>query len=115
MSKSVTELMATPTSLLYYDADFRVTLETHLNFLRTHPKTVMLDVNTTQAYRHEGDFYALLSEMKIPLHLHWLIMRMGNMTSPAEADREISFILHPPLQELELIRQRHLISVGKTN
>ena len=99
---------------IFYDELFRVTLETHLNYLRTDPQTRMLDVTPTQAYRHEHDFYGLLVELNIPTHLHWLMLRLNNLTDPMDADRDIVFVLYPAPAVLDLIKQRHLISFAKT-
>lgn len=115
MTNPIDSLQRSEGTAIYYDADFRITLDNHLNYLRTHPDTVMMEVSPTQAYKHEGDFYALLTALAVPRHLFWLILRMNNMTNPSDASRDITFIIHPSSDQLGLIRQRHLSSYGKNN
>lgn len=115
MTNPIDSLQRSEGIAIFYDADFRVTLDNHLNYLRTHPTTVQMDVTPTQAYKHEGDFYALLTELNIPRHLFWIILRMNNFTNPSDTTQDLAFIIHPAPEELNLIRQRHLISYGKNN
>lgn len=115
MTNPIDSLQRSEGTAIYYDADFRITLDNHLNYLRTHPTTVVMDITPTQAYTHEGDFYALLTALNVPRHLFWLILRMNNLTNPAELTKELTFIIHPSSDQLNLIRQRHLISYGKNN
>jgi len=42
------------------------------------------------------------------MHLHWLVMRMNDMTTPTEATKSIDHLLVPDFRTVERIRQSHV-------
>lgn len=93
----------------YYSKGFRVILEDHMTFLRTHPNTKPVEVTPGEAYRYESDFYGLLTYKAIPMHLHHLILRMNNMMNPAHVTADLKYFLLPDQSVVS-----RLLSVYKT-
>lgn len=93
---------------IYYNEGFRRVLEDHMNYLRTHSKTRSIDVDAGLAYRFEYDFYGLLNNYNISHHLHWIILRMLDKTSPMDIDRNLTSFLLPDQSELDVIRSNHM-------
>lgn len=92
---------------IFYDEAFRSVLEDHLNFLRTHSTTTAVVVTEGEAYKFEADLYGLLSEIKIPRHLHYATMRINDYTSPLTIRANLSQLLIPDETLLTQIAQTH--------
>lgn len=100
---------------IYYDPGFRAVIETHLIALRSPNIATSEPISPQKVHQYEGDFYGLLIEKNIPMHLHWIYLRVNGMMNPAEFGTEKynpfhqhrQFeLLHPPedfLQELRLL------------
>ncbi len=69
---------------IFYDHDFRRMLEDHMHYLRSHSTTDSIDVDGHVANKHHGDLVGVLTHYEIPLHMHWLVMRMNRFTSPLQ-------------------------------
>lgn len=65
-----------------YDIAFRNYIEDHLMFLRDHETTELVNIDGGLAYKNSGDFYGLLTDMSVPVYLHWVLLRVNNMTNP---------------------------------
>lgn len=104
----VDNLMNDSGPLDYYDPSFRQVLEDHLSYLRNHPTTVMVNVEPARAYKFEFDLFSLLGVYTIPVHFHWLTMRMNKMVMPSEATKELRSLLVPDFAVVERIRQAHV-------
>lgn len=92
---------------IYYDDSFRVVLEDHMTYLRTHPQSRIIQVEPHVADRWAGDLYGLLISMKVPPYLHWIIMRMNGMLSPRDCNSELRALLVPNNKVLETIKNVH--------
>lgn len=90
---------------IYYDSTFRNTLEDHLTFLKTHPRTTSIPIDALKAYKYEFDLFGLLMYYGVSPHLHWIIMRMNKMIVPTDADATIEELLIPDATTLDRIRQ----------
>lgn len=64
---------------LYYDSKFRMVLEHHMKLLkeRLKPAGVPTDL---PSYTERGDFRMFLLEIGVPVHLHWIIMRLNGIS-----------------------------------
>jgi hypothetical protein len=107
MKMKIDSLMVSPGASIYYDADFRNVLEDHMTYLRQHSSTAQIDVEATKAIKYQFDLFGLLREYRVPEQLHWLTMRMNNMTSPTDATADISSLLVPDHTEVGRIAQAH--------
>ncbi len=92
---------------IYYDPVFRNVLEDHMSFLRTHPGTKILNIEPIYAYKYEGDLSGLLTQYRIDVKLHWIIMRMNNYYSFSENNENLSSLIIPDGDSIERIRESH--------
>jgi hypothetical protein len=104
----VDKLMIQDGSKIYYDPDFRNVLEDHLTFLKTHSTTRNIVMDPQRVYKYESDLFGLLNDYNVPVSLHWLTMRMNDMTSPTDADLSITTLLLPDSSTVDQIRQSHM-------
>lgn len=99
----------------YYTSTFRNVLEDHMTYLRTHAKTQNLPINPSAAYKYESDLFGLLQHLSIPAHLHWLVMRMNDMTTPTQSTSALSKLIIPDLALVDRIRATHLTNKKMKN
>lgn len=78
---------------LTYDISFRNYIEDHLMFLRDHATTTVANIDGGLAYKNSGDFYGLLTDMSVPVYLHWVLLRLNNMTNPFAFNEEMVSML----------------------
>lgn len=97
---------------IYYRADFRDVVETHIPILLTNAKTTEQLVEPQMAYKNDGNFVGLLNDLGIKNELHWIVMRLNGMYSPTEytSDR-ISILLPPDSYISQLVRMHTTIHV----
>ena len=108
---SINSMLIADDSALFYDEKFRMVVEDHMTYLRTHPNTTMVTVTPMQAYKYEFDMIGLLSSLGIPLKLHWVIIRMNHLSSLTHVPKDLTQILIPPDRVFGQIRQTHEASL----
>lgn len=89
----------------YDNANFRKVLEDHMTYLRNDPDTKRQDIPPGYAYRFEGNFYGLLTAYNVEFQLHWVVLRMNDMTHESQATRDLRFFIHPDPQKVAAILQ----------
>ncbi len=87
------------TSDIYDTAAWRLVVETHLNWLRTQRESDVVVVPPYLAYKYEGDLYGALTELRIPTHMHWTIMRVNGLYTPNDFRGEEAITLYVPTRE----------------
>jgi hypothetical protein len=92
---------------IFYDSSFRSVLEDHLMYLKKHPETTLLSVDSHIAYKFEFDLFSLFNYYNIQPHYHWLVMRMNNFTSPTDGRIDLETLLIPNITVVEHMRQSH--------
>jgi len=105
---NINRLMKNSGPSIYYDDSFRVVLETFVPSLIVSQDTTQISVSEQAAYKYESDFFGLLSEFNIPVHLHWLVMRMNNLTSPFDSTLLYNLLLVPDENTIDHIRQSYM-------
>ncbi len=105
MEASINKMLVTYSSDIYFTSGFRKVLEDHMTFLRTHEKTQMKVVQPIDLQKYRFDLTGLLNSMQIPLHMHWVIARVNNITSLTDVPEDISYLLIPEYQLIETIKQ----------
>lgn len=95
---------------LFYDQGFRAVLETHMDYLRRHPESDFLTIETYPAHKYEYDLYGLLAYYKVDLKYHWLVMRMNELTSPTEYSSEVTALIIPSNTVINSIIQNYRTS-----
>lgn len=89
------------TDNLYYEDDFRQTLELCLPQLKNHSGSRRIEINMHHARIYEHDFYTyLLQEVGIQREAHWIIMRVNDMLSPTDFNRSCTSLLVPDQGEI---------------
>jgi hypothetical protein len=68
----------------YYDKAFRRVIEDNLDIIRKSPNTHALALKPYHAELYKGHFFSLLYEYKIPVYLHWIMMRLNYMSNPSD-------------------------------
>lgn len=107
MEASINKMQVTYIGDVYFTSSFRKVLEDHMTFLRTHEKTQMKIVQPLDLQKYRFDLTGLLNNMQIPLHMHWIIARMNNLTSLTDVPEELSYLLIPDSEVVDGIRQIH--------
>ena|SRR5437764_7121095 len=92
---AIEDLMIGTVDPYYYDVGFRTVLEDHLTYFRNHPQTATMAVLSHHREVYEFDFYGLLTEMKIPVELHYVTMRLAGLTSPTDPFKDLEIITVP--------------------
>lgn len=108
MAMTINSLMSNSGSDIYYDPDFRAVLDTNMNFLRNHPKTRSIAIVARDSYKYTGDLAGLLTQYNVEAGLHWIVMRMNNLLSPAAYNDSIRILLIPPADVVNRIRSLHV-------
>ena len=97
-----------PSADVYYDSAFRYMLESHVTYLRTHTSSQSLEVSPQRALVYEGDLFGYLFECRVPIHLHWLAMRLSGFFSPHDFGPACETLVLPGESEVEYLRQAHM-------
>lgn len=69
---------------VYYNDEYIKFIEDNIRFFNNPTDLKLIPVEPAKAYKYEGDFYGLLSHLNIPLHHHYLMMRLNGYDSPTE-------------------------------
>lgn len=91
-------------SNVHYEQAFRIVLEDHLQYLKTHAETYVINVESIYAFKYAGDLSGLLLHYNIPVYLHWVIMRMNGFSSFTQMGEEAKDLLIPATNVIEQIR-----------
>lgn len=84
--------------------DFIPFIETHLEYLKKLSGTTMEDVSSNIGNIYKGDFYGLLSHIKIPVDHHYITMRMNGFLSSADYDGSTITVIIPSINEIGLLK-----------
>jgi hypothetical protein len=104
----VSILMVDAGPAMYYDESFRNVLEDHMNYLRTNPSTMVLTLDPIRVYQYANDLFGLLQLYDVPLHLHFVIMRMNKLTKPNADISNFTSLLVPNATTVDMIRQSYV-------
>lgn len=77
----------------YYDKGFRRVIEDNLNIIRASRNTNALALKPHDAELHKNQFYSLLHQYKIPVYLHWIMMRVNYLTHPGEYSGQLTVFI----------------------
>lgn len=110
MTMAINRLSSPPLDALYFEDDFTLLVETHLDWLKRHPQTQVLTVDPHATFKYAYDFYGYLFEAGVPAQLHWTIMRVNGLTAPHEFDRTFTQMVVPSVSAINTLRQLYLTS-----
>lgn len=103
---ALSDLLVDAGPSVYYDSAFRAVLEDHLTLLRERYSSLLI-IEPDEAYQWRGDLYGLLHAKNEPRHMHWLIMRLNQFTSPVQYHEDVLTLLKPDYTFVGQILQSH--------
>lgn len=98
------QLALEPGEDIYHDPDFQIMIESHFTYLRGLSTTVSQAIEPGIGHKYEGDFYGLLSYLKIPKKYHNIVLRFNGFHCTGDYNRNILSITVPSLNEIDLIK-----------
>lgn len=108
---SINGLMFNTGPAEYYTNAFRQVLEDHMAYLRGSTSTQGQVVSAQDAWIFNQDLYAYLAQrLNMAPHLHWVTMRLNNMTCRTQFGKHVTQLLIPNPNLLEQIRSAYLTS-----
>lgn len=96
----INSLVKNDVSDIYSNQGFRRMLEGYMNYFRNSVNTTPLPLDSHSVYKYEGDLYGLLSSVRVPAHLHWLVMRINNIDSPLDVKDDLTALLIPDTSDI---------------
>lgn len=95
----------------YYSEGFRNLIENHLPYLRSHVTTKLINLDTHVEYKNQGDFYGLLTDLKINPDLHWITLRLNYLHSPIDYTPYLTHLLEPTTTTLNELVMRYMNTI----
>lgn len=83
---NIAKLMIDPGPAVYHTAKFRQIYEDHIPTLKTTVGTTVHTVDTAKAQHNHNNLYNYLLDLKVPVFLHWPILRLNGYTTEREFD-----------------------------
>lgn len=104
---SVSTLLADPGPSIFYDPDFRYTLEAHIQYLINDPAATRQIPENDDYIRYNADFYGYLNHIGMPKYMQWITMRMNGMDDPMQFNRSVGQLTIPAQATLATLRTRY--------
>jgi hypothetical protein len=96
---------------LMYSDGFRQVIEDHLEYLRRHENTEIIDIEPQVAYKGQGDLVSVLQDYQIAPELHWVVMRMNGYTSPMQYQPSDLTLLMPSQGLIDSLLRVHRVNL----
>ncbi len=106
MTLSINNLSTNEDSAAYYNPKFCRIIEGYLPYIRNNADNKILPIDPHDLYKYEGDFYGLLDAMDVSRKLHWITLRVNNLTNPTEFGDSLQVIIVPSTQLISNILQK---------
>jgi hypothetical protein len=111
MPITLNETMPSEGPTLMYSQGFRQLIEDHLQFLRNHDNTEVVDINPQSAYKGEGDLVSVLQDYQVEPQMHWIIMRVNDYTSPMQYRADHLSLLVPSQGVIDGLLRIHRVNL----
>ena len=92
---------------VYSKEEFLAFLEQHLTYIKNQGLTV-LTITNGNAYKHVGNFYGILNELDIPMHYHYICMRINELDHSSQYDGVETNIKIPSFPLLDQLKNQYL-------
>lgn len=92
-------------SAAFFQKDFSSVLDSHLEYLKTAGQTRVENVDVRYIGQYIGDFYAVLSDLKIAPKYHRIVMLLNGFTNPINYDGKLRQIFIPDTTEIDSLLQ----------
>ena len=86
-------LRGDPIGAIYNSDGFRNAIEDHLEWLRNHKDTKLIEIAPMTALNRKGDLFGLLGDLGIPMYMWWVILRLNHFINPHDYDGSIIRLL----------------------
>lgn len=93
---------------LFYDADFRIVMESYLTNIAKDPGTQQYDITPDMAFKYNGSLTKLLTVIGVAKDYHWVVMRLNNLSSAVCELSSIKTLTIPSQAVLEHVRVNYL-------
>lgn len=113
MTNPVNQLANPAGAAIYSDPGFQRVLEINLPMILAHPLAARKAVSANLAYKNEGDFYGLLTDMGVEPKYWWLTLRLNGYTDPLKFDGNLDMLITVPTALIEMMRQRHVSAYAR--
>jgi hypothetical protein len=101
----LTDRIDVSTPEVYYDPKFRLLIEQHLSSLINYRGNVYLTLTPMEAEVWQGNLYGYLFSQGVPIHQHWIIMRMNGMDSTLDFSNELETLILPDMEQINRLRE----------
>lgn len=102
---AIDRLMVPEGADIFYKQNFLNVLEDHMTYLRGLKSTTRQEVEPIDVVRYQADLFGLLGKLGIKPELHWIVMRMSNIVSPAKVPDDLSYVIIPDEAEINRLKQ----------
>ncbi len=92
---------------VYSKEEFLSFIEQHLSYIKNQGMTV-ITVTNSNAYKHVGNFYGILNELDIPMHYHYVCMRVNDLDHSSQYDGVETNIKLPSFPLLDQLKNQFL-------
>jgi predicted nucleotide-binding protein len=106
MALTITRKVQSPPAI-FFTQGFVTTLEAHIAYFKQSASTQVVQLDPVRVQAHLGDFYGMLSEIRIGFEYHWFIARLNDMHSPSDFDGSTMSIFVPDTKEIDKIRMNY--------
>jgi hypothetical protein len=113
MNMPLNELQRPSGASVFYSDAFRQMIEDHLEYLRTHPTTIVMDVDPQVAHKGDGNLISVLQDYDIPAEHHWIFMRLNRYTSPMQYRADHLTLLAPAAETVGKLLAVHRVTAAR--
>lgn len=84
----------------YFDSDFSQVLDSHLEWLKTTPGGIYLEVDTKYLGRYRGNFYGFLLDKGVEAKFHRIVLLANGLTSPYQYKGQFLEVFLPNIDKM---------------
>lgn len=115
MAITLNQTMQSEGAAVYYSQAFRNVLESHMAVLRVLPTNQVMEVDPHDTYKYEADLDGFLLSRNIGAELHWVVMRVNNLTTTTEFGEQHTQLIIPAIEAINTILRLHQTVSSKIN
>lgn len=87
--------------LVFYDFNFRNTLEYHVPNLLNHSETMVTSIPNGTAHQFTNDFFGLLTTFHVAPQYWWITMRCNGYYNPLDYQEDRLILIQPPIRVID--------------
>ena len=90
---------------------FKSMLQDHLHWLTFHNDTTIIEVEGVESHRYASNLNGYLDSKSIPSRLHWVIMKLSNITTPLMFGDTTTHLIIPSEQVVDDLLLKYSLSL----